>query len=223
MKECKSCGVEFTPRPQSGNHRIQVYCDEKCQIDFNKRRKNEMVARIPLRIVKCLECEKEHYFTGKLTCSLECRRHRASKQSLAHYHGLGAIKKNNRQERANKIRRDDVQTNPISLIKARVRCRISNFISLKKINKSKRTEELIGCSWISLQSHIESLFTKGMTWENRHLWHLDHIVPLSKAFTEPDIIKLCHFSNLRPMWAKDNWRKHAKIVTCQPELAMSYL
>ena len=47
-----------------------------------------------------------------------------------------------------------------------------------------------------------------MTWNNYGMfgWHIDHIVPLS-AFdlTDPQQFKkACHYSNLRPMWAKQN-------------------
>lgn len=49
-----------------------------------------------------------------------------------------------------------------------------------------------------------------MSWENRHLWHIDHIVPLATAKTEQDVIALNHVSNLRPMWSKENLSKGDK-------------
>lgn len=48
-----------------------------------------------------------------------------------------------------------------------------------------------------------------MTWENFGEWHIDHIVPLSKFnLTDYEQLKIaCHFSNLQPLWAKDNLSK----------------
>jgi len=60
-----------------------------------------------------------------------------------------------------------------------------------------------------LASYLESKFLPGMSWENRNLWHLDHIRPL-KTFdlSEPaQLAAACHFTNLQPLWAADNLRK----------------
>jgi hypothetical protein len=53
-----------------------------------------------------------------------------------------------------------------------------------------------------------------MTWNNysHDGWHIDHIVPLSSAKTEEDVIKLCHYSNLQPLWSIDNYKKGNKII-----------
>lgn len=47
--------------------------------------------------------------------------------------------------------------------------------------------------------------------------HIDHIVPVS-AFSirdagDPDFAACWALSNLRPMWAKDNRRKGAKVLS----------
>jgi hypothetical protein len=80
---------------------------------------------------------------------------------------------------------------------------------------------MLGCSFEVFKAHLQKQFTKGMGWHNMSKWHIDHIVPLASAKTESELIALAHFSNLRPMWAADNMSKHAKIVTCQPELTLS--
>jgi hypothetical protein len=50
-----------------------------------------------------------------------------------------------------------------------------------------------------------------MTWDNYGKWHMDHIYPLSLAKTTEEIEKLCHYTNLQPLWAVDNIRKGNKI------------
>jgi hypothetical protein len=106
-------------------------------------------------------------------------------------------------------------TNPAFALKDLVRRRINE--SLKSIGKSKnkRTEEILGCSSSFLCSYIEARFQEGMSWENRGKWHIDHIVPVSSAKTEKDVIKLNHYTNLRPMWASDNIRKANKMPSEQ--------
>ena len=73
--------------------------------------------------------------------------------------------------------------------------------------KNKKTEEILGCVFVFIKNYLESKFIDGMSWDNRNLWHIDHIVPLSSAKTATQILKLNHFSNLRPLWAKDNLSK----------------
>jgi len=70
--------------------------------------------------------------------------------------------------------------------------------------------QLFGCSLQSLRRHIERQFEKGMTWKNRgRLWHVDHIVPIAHF---EDKVAANHFSNLRPMLAKHNLQKGAKVA-----------
>ncbi len=60
--------------------------------------------------------------------------------------------------------------------------------------------------------YIESKFEPWMTFENRGLyngefgygWDIDHIVPISTANTEDDIIRLNHYTNLQPLCSKIN-------------------
>ena len=103
-------------------------------------------------------------------------------------------------------------TDPLFLAKGRLRGRLRKTIQLKKFSKKSKTSDIIGCSWEQLKDHIESQFVGGMAWENRNLWHIDHIVPLSSAKTIEELEKLCHYTNLQPLWASDNMSKGAKLV-----------
>ena len=82
---------------------------------------------------------------------------------------------------------------------------------------SDSTKKLIGCSLEELKIHLENQFTKGMNWKNygRNGWHIDHIKPCTSFdLTDPVQQKQCfHYSNLQPLWAKDNISKGNKILS----------
>jgi hypothetical protein len=101
--------------------------------------------------------------------------------------------------------------------------RINNSIkacigkSVRRGTKARRqTETLLGYSFEKLRAHLERQFTKGMTWESYgHAgWHIDHILPLSSFNYEtpddPEFRAAWALSNLRPLWARENFSKHAK-------------
>jgi hypothetical protein len=104
-------------------------------------------------------------------------------------------------------------TDPLFLAKGRLRGRLRKILQSKKFSKKSKTSDMIGCSWEQLKDHIENQFVGGMTWENRNLWHIDHITPLSSAKTVEELEKLCHYTNLQPLWAFENMSKGSKIVT----------
>jgi hypothetical protein len=78
--------------------------------------------------------------------------------------------------------------------------------------KGKSYEEILGAPYEEVKAYLEKQFLQNMKWSNHGDWHIDHKIPLSSAKTEEDFLKLNHFSNLQPLWAKDNLIKGAKIT-----------
>lgn len=81
-----------------------------------------------------------------------------------------------------------------------------------KVNaKSGSAVRDLGCSVDFLKTYLESLFQSGMSWDNWTLngWHIDHISPLSSfnLSNRDELLKACHYTNLQPLWAKDNLAK----------------
>ena len=84
---------------------------------------------------------------------------------------------------------------------------IRKYLKDNGFYKKSRTYQILGCSPIELKSYLESKFENWMTWENygkyngeiNFGWEIDHIIPISSARTEDDIILLNHHTNLQPL------------------------
>jgi len=71
--------------------------------------------------------------------------------------------------------------------------------------------EFLGCTIDEFVVHIESQLTEGMSFENYGEWVLDHRRPLgAKGLTEEDIIERLEFTNVQPLWMRDNLIKGCK-------------
>jgi len=99
-------------------------------------------------------------------------------------------------------------------LKGNLRARTRIAFHSMSISKPTPTTDLLGADWGSVKAHIESLFEEGMSWDNYGDWHIDHIVPLSCATTIDGLSKLCHHTNLQPLWASDNLSKGNRLQLC---------
>ena len=92
---------------------------------------------------------------------------------------------------------------------------LHNSLNNKGYKKTSKTQDIIGCSFEEFKSHLESQFKDWMSWENKgnpedgilepdKTWDIDHIIPLSTATTEEELIKLNHYTNLQPLCSFTN-------------------
>jgi len=104
------------------------------------------------------------------------------------------------------------KVDPVFKLGRNLRCRLYHALINQKADKHYRTKQLTGCELPVLREYIESKFTKGMTWENYGDWHIDHIRPCcSFNLKDKEEQKKCfHYTNLQPLWAKDNLSKGNK-------------
>jgi hypothetical protein len=98
-------------------------------------------------------------------------------------------------------------------LKCNLRKGIKDALKHGGYSKTSKTTQILGCGIGELKTHIERQFTKGMSWAKLGPEiHIDHIIPLASAKSEQDLIALNHFTNLRPMWAKENMEKSDAIL-----------
>ena len=90
--------------------------------------------------------------------------------------------------------------------------------SLKGIKNGAHWETLAGYTCKELRIHLESLFTKGMSWDNygkgKYKWNIDHIIAKSKfnitSNTCQEFKDCWALLNLQPLWGVHNAGKKDK-------------
>lgn len=124
-------------------------------------------------------------------------------------------KKDNKKKVAeahNLYARQRYNTDPIFNFRVKIRNMIGKTFKKKGFSKNNKIEEILGCTIPFFFDYLEKQFTPEMTWENKgSYWHIDHIYPISMAKTQEDTVRLNHYTNLRPLEAKENLRKSNKL------------
>ena len=216
MKICNICQKEFVP------DKNKKYCSDVCK----KKNKNDKRRAVP-KTVKCQFCSVEFVQKRKdnITCGPACSQRLWAKnnpeKNWERYNGQRRKVKEKiwRKENAAKVKfirkkyRDKKRaTDELYKLKETIGNLIRDSFRKKGFKKYSRTEQIIGCSTEHLKTHIESKFLPWMNWKNHGLfngefdygWDIDHIIPLSSAKNEADIIRLNHYTNLQPLCSKTN-------------------
>ena len=118
-----------------------------------------------------------------------------------------------------------MKDDPVYKAVQNLRRRLRDLIKTTRVGGSARASELLGCSTKEFNNHLESKFTKGMTWGNYGThWHVDHILPCSSFDHEdPEQVKRCwHWSNMQPLEAKANMAKSDTITDGQMHMLIDY-
>lgn len=116
--------------------------------------------------------------------------------------------------RSRKLARERYQASPKdSIYRISLNLRSRLYRAIRNGQKVGSAVHDLGCSIEYLHAYLAGQFGPGMSWENHGSWHIDHIKPLASFdLTDPDQLRqACHYTNLQPLWAVDNHRKHAKL------------
>lgn len=114
-----------------------------------------------------------------------------------------------RSEYSKRKRQEDY----IYKLKEQIRKMINNSFRRNGHTKKEKTEQIIGCKLDYFTNYLLETFKNnyGYEWDNKEKVDIDHIIPLSKAKTEEEIIKLCHYTNLQLLKHNDNLKKGNKL------------
>lgn len=189
---------------------------EKCSTEFYERKTAKDGLRSQCKSCMILSVDAEQKTEYDKTRYLE-NKDEIDKRAIRYYHDNKERKQAYDRKNRSKVmakRRERYRTDLNYKLTCNFRSRLNQAVRRDK--KCAHSIELLGCSVDELKKHIESKFTKGMSWEHvlNGKIHIDHIIPCS-AFdlTKPEEQRKCfHYTNLQPLWAKDNFRKHTKII-----------
>ena len=201
MKKCNSCGIEKEISDFSRDKNLKSgyrgNC-KSCQKNYRESSSDKIKQYHREHYLKnkekISEAGKTYYSNNKEKVLLRHKEYRRNnKESIREYY---------------RIKRKD----PMYRMICSLRTRVSAFCRGVKQNKPAGTFSMLGCPVDIFKKHIESKFCNGMSWDNYGEWHIDHIIPLSAANTREALIELNHYSNLQPLWGRDNISKGNRVL-----------
>lgn len=194
---CSRCGTEDQSKFASARlaryktpGRKSNWCIE-CQktVDDRRKKNSDMT-----RIIECPNCRNSGDFSSGLFAKARYQKARGSCLCKKCRRLKDKTWKNYEYRR---IRRNQAK---------RIKTILRKYTSMRQ-----NTVSLIGCTPEELVTHLESQFKPGMSWDNYAIdgWHIDHVKPISSFdLSNEDEMKACfHYTNLQPLWAKDNYAK----------------
>lgn len=209
-KTCPVCGKIFDTIKYKG---IKCCCKEHGKLLMQKTKfcetngincnisYNEYVAKRE-EIEKERKAKKNRYRSSNIGIKYSDNK----KEYMKEYHRL-------HREEIYELKRNRLKNNPLIKMKDDIRKAINRSIKKGKyVGGRFDLRNIIGCSMEDLLLHLSSKFKEGMTFDNYGKWHIDHIVPLFLAMNEGDVLDLCNYNNLQPLWAYENNSKGRKVI-----------
>ena len=196
---CKKCKIIYAKKSTFNNkQKVKIY-QKKYQLKYKKQIKKYMKIYYLKNKLKLTERAKTYYYKIKNRTIFKLK----SKLYKKVYCIKNKIKIRNYKKLCLK---NDIRFK----IKENLRGRIIHAI--RGNSKSLHTMFLIGCEVDYLMYYLQSQFKLGMNWDNYGLWHIDHIKPCASfdLSKEDEQRKCFHYTNLQPLWARDNLSKGDK-------------
>jgi len=224
---CSQCKIKFTQ-----SHHAQKYCSKKCaeiiNTEWRKKYRQSWITpekrkKYRIKYKSNPQNKKKHddytkawrennpdYFKYRKKNGSDEDKAKTKKyfQSyLKDYYKTPEYKKRRRAWFKNR------RKNPVFKLIVNMRSRKNIILKKKNLNKKSRSLDMLGCDLSHLKKYLENKFLPGMNWSNHNLkgWHVDHITPLASAKTVEDVERLMHYTNLQPLWAKENILKSDKM------------
>ncbi len=197
-------------------------CKTCCEIKPLEQFSKKIPTR--LKISNCYKCDlkKRSEDLRKRTINNPQIKEKAKKRFQKLYYNDEEYRKR-RIDRAAKYHINRCKTDEFYRFKSNIRKTVNSSFRNKGYTKNSRTHQILGEEFDVVKTYIELQFSEGMTWDNYGEWVFDHKIPMSICETVEEAIRLNHYTNFQPLWAKDNSQKRDKILPEFKHLIDEYL
>jgi len=195
MKQCKICK------------------EEKDFEDFSSRKDSKDGFRNECK--KCLKSQRKDYFDNYRKENTE-----EINKKIKDYYFKNPEKRKDKSKKwldkntsyFKKYQQNRRKSDNLFKLMTNIRTLIGQKIRNCGYDKKSKTNEILGCPFEDFKNYLESKFETWMIWNNygkyngdfNYGWDIDHIIPISSATTEEEVIKLNHYTNLQPLCSKVN-------------------
>lgn len=229
MKTCSRCKIEKPKKEyyksKKSSDRLHTWCKECMRKRNAERRANDPEYKKRLK-------EAYERYAGSEKAIEKSRRNHQNNADKERQHGKDYyhankekrldnhskwINKNREYVRAhnNSYMKNRMATDILFALATRIRKAVRNALCKTGLPKKSRTFEMLGYSRVELNEYLSRWIDKpceicGLVEVSLQTSHIDHIIPISMATTEEEIIFLNQLKNLRLICAKCNMKKGDK-------------
>jgi len=216
--DCKVCRSIYMGKYREEN---KNKLSEKSKLRYEENKEDIKISGLLYRQnnrEKLNERSKEYNRKNKEKISLRNKEFRKNNKELVAFRKKSYYEKNKEKENKRKTQWSNNKRKSDPLYK--LKCNIRSLIKISVLNvgfvksqlKVTKTDIILGCTVQEFKKYLESKFLEGMSWDNYGSWHMDHIIPVSYAKNEEELIRLNHYTNFQPLWAFDNLSKGNRFI-----------
>lgn len=214
MRICKTCNIEKSLSEFNGGRNHCKPCNRKKYYDKVKNGMFDVLGKKECSRCKevkdsaefrthrtyCKKCENKQTYESRKDVQYE-----KNKEYLKKYQTTNKDRTNERMRNYKKERKKSDTLYKCSIILSRI---VRNSVKVYGMEKENtKSKDIIGLSKSEFRLYLESKFEPWMSWDNYGLyngqmnygWDIDHIIPLSSAKSEEELVKLNHYTNLQPL------------------------
>lgn len=210
---CKSCKSILSKKYEQDNEDERKEYKKEYYLNNKEYFKNYMEKYREENSDLVCESRRKYYLENKDSIMNRARswKNKNSEKMKKYFKEYNKKYKEENREILNEKKKDRIKKDPLFKLTLNIRCLIIDALKRGFTKKSKKTTDILGCSFEEFYKYLESKFDEHMNWGNQGTyWHLDHIKPISLAKSEKEAYELNHYTNFQPLYWLYNIHKGNK-------------